>query len=285
MKVIKKGLKQVDQLIFKGKVREVYNKKLRYRNQAYQLTDEFYFPPHETANKQITMGPYGELLAIGGDLSTKRIIHAFKCGVYPMFFADQPILWWTAEIRCVIKPGHIHIGKDVRRLINQNRLILTADQAFDQVVQSCADLRKDFTWLTPERISAFKRMHAEGYCHSIEVWQDEELVGGLFGTGIGSYFYIESSFTIVTHSSKYAMVALALRMDEKNCTVLDCGIWPTSHLLSMGAEVIERKDFLELLEKGLKQPEISSNCQILFKNWDFRAAVLNMEASLNSNNK
>lgn len=270
---LKSQLLEIDTHLFKGNFKKLYNQHLKYRGKAYFLSKELFFPSHTSANKNVQMGPTGQLLAIGGDLSPERIILAFKNGIYPSSFKDQPILWWTSEIRCVILPKDIHISKVMWRLIKHNHFYLTVDSAFHDVVSACTESRQDYTWLTPDRIKSCCTLHDLGYKHSVEVWQDDQLVAGLFGFNLGSYFYISSMFTRVNHASKFAMIALSIRLAELNFSMLDCGIWPTDHLKSMGALIISREEFLKLLEESAQVPNSIENWNDLFKNWDFCEAV------------
>ena len=272
---LKSQLLKMDKCLLNGKVKSCYSRNLQYRGKAYLLTKELYFPPYSAANKNVRMGPFAELLAVGGDLTPERIIFAFKNGIYPSSLIDQPILWWTSEIRCVLFPEHIHISKVMWRLIKHNNFQLSVDQAFCDVVNACAEAREDFTWLTPDRRKSCCALHDLGYKHSVEVWQDEKLVAGLFGFTLGSYFYISSMFTRVNHASKFAMIALALRLEESNFTMLDCGTWPTDHLKSMGATIITRDEFLKFLGESILNPSPITDWNALFYKWDFCQTVKN----------
>jgi len=273
LKRVKLGLLKIDKLFFKGKIKAYYSRNFKYKGKAYKLTKDLYFPPHTSANKNVRMGAVGELLAIGGDLSTDRMIHALKNGIYPMFFNNEPILWWTSEIRCVLFPKDIHISKNIRSLIRKNNFFITVDKTFDDVVRACSESRQDYTWLNPERMALSFKLHKLGVAHSIEVWQDEKLVGGLFGIALGSCWFGDSMFARVSNTSKLAMVALTLRLEEMNFFVEDCGFWPTDHLKSMGAVIIPREEFLEILERSIQTPDIIDNWSNLFVNWDLRLAA------------
>lgn len=271
----KPQLLKMDKRFLKGTVKSFYSRHLQYKGKAYFLTKELYFPPHTSSNKNIRMGPEDQLLAVGGDLTPERIILAFKNGIYPASVKGQPILWWTSEIRCVLFPDHIHISKVMWRLIKHNNFHLTVDKAFRDVVDACTETRENYTWLTPDRINSCCKLHDLGYKHSVEVWQDEKLVAGLFGFTLGSYFYISSMFTRVNHASKFALIALAIRLEELNYSMLDCGTWSTEHLKSMGAVVIQRDEFLEQLNQSIEVPDVCENWKDLFNNWDFCQAVKN----------
>lgn len=273
---VKAGLVMLDDRIFNGKIKSFHSRYVKYRGKAYVLTQDLYFPPHTASNKNVKMGPAGELLAIGGDLEPDRLIHAKKRGIYIEVLNDHPILWWTSEIRCVIFPENIHISKIMRRVIRQkNGFHLTVDKAFHDVVIGCTELRGDYVWLTSEYMSSYFRLHKLGVAHSVEVWREENLVGGLFGVAFGSYFYVESKFTRVNHTSKLAIIALSLRLRELNYSLVDCGIWPTDHLKSLGATIISRDSFLEILDQSVQIPDRVEDWEELFENWDFKQAAEN----------
>ncbi len=278
----KTGLLKIDDIVLNGILKAFYIRNIKYRGKAYELTDDLYFPPHTDSNKSIRMGSTGELLAIGGDWKADRIIHAYKSGVYPVSFKDQPILWWTSEVHCVMKPNEIHIAKNMRTLIRQDKFKLTVDKAFQAVVSACSETRKGYTWLTHEQVEAFHNLYALGFAHSVEVWQDEKLVGGLFGISFGSYFHGESMFARVNHASKLAYIALSLRLAEMDNFIMDCGIWPTEHMKSLGATVISRDEFLKILDISKDVPDVINNWEDLFNNWDLKQAVEQHQNGLTS---
>jgi leucyl/phenylalanyl-tRNA--protein transferase len=272
---VKQGLNGIDESLFQGKLMKLYSQHIKYRGKAYVLTEDLFFPPHTSANKNVRYGPAGELLAVGGDLSPERMIEAYKNGIRPASFKDEPFLWWTSEIRCVLYPKDIHISKSMQRVIRKNNFCLTVDKAFQEVVRSCSEIRKDYTWLTPERIAATCKLHELGIAHSVEVWQDEKLVGGFFGVAFGSYVQVESMFSRVDNASKFADIAFTLRLGELNCLPIDCGIWPTDHQIGMGTIIIPRDEFLKILEQTWQEPALVTNWENLFVNWDFIQAVKN----------
>lgn len=272
---VKLGLIKIDEIFFKGNLKKYYCRNFMYRGKAYALTEDLYFPPHTASNKAVKLGPEGELLAVGGDLSPDRMIHAYKNGIYPLYFEDQPILWWTSEIRCVLFPGDVHISKTMLRVIKSKKFHLTIDKAFHDVVSSCAETRKEYTWITSERIESSDKLHELGFAHSVEVWLDEKLVGGLYGVTIGAYFSIESMFSWENHTSTLAFIALAIRLGELDYALFDCGFWPTGHLKSLGVSVISRQQFFEILDCSIKKPAITEEWGTLLDNWDFKLAVQN----------
>lgn len=273
LKKVKSGILKIDMLFLKGNIRACHSRYFKYRGKAYKLTKDIYFPPHIASNSNVRMGPSGELLAIGGDLSSERIIYAFKNGIYPMFFKNDPILWWTSNTRCILYLEKLHIGRDVKKFLKNQKFNLTTDTAFEDVVNACSELRKGDTWLTSERIDASIKLHESGFAHSVEIWINNNLIGGLFGILIGSYFYLESMFMRIDHSSKVAFIALSLRLKELDFFMIDLGIWPTDNLLNYGAEVINRDEYLKLVNKSISMLDTSIEWGELFENWDLKRAV------------
>jgi leucyl/phenylalanyl-tRNA--protein transferase len=195
------------------------------------------------------------LLAAGGDLSPTRLINAYTHGIFPWYNQDEPILWWSPVPRCVIYPEDVHISRRLRRHYNQGVFTLSTDKAFEQVINACADSRRDLegTWIGSEICEAYYRLHTLGIAHSLEVWQDDELVGGIYGVGLGGLFYGESMFSHVTDASKIALVALCQQLELWGYELLDCQI-SNPHLKSMGAVEISRETFKRHL-KAAKQPD------------------------------
>lgn len=197
------------------------------------------FPPTD----QALDNPQG-LLAVGGDLSPTRLINAYRHGIFPWYSDDQPVLWWSPSPRCVIYPGAVHISRRLRRHYNQGQYSLAADQAFAGVIEACAAPRRDQdeTWITTEMTSAYIQLHEMGIAHSVEVYAGNELVGGIYGLALGDVFFGESMFSERGNTSKIALVALCLQLQQWGFTLLDCQV-SNSHLLSMGAQEISRQDF------------------------------------------
>ena len=195
------------------------------------------------------------LLAAGGDLSPTRLINAYKHGIFPWYNQDEPILWWAPVPRCVIYPVAVHISKRLRRHYNQSVFTLSIDTAFEQVINACADTRRDHegTWIGTDICEAYYRLHTLGIAHSLEVWQDDALVGGIYGLGLGSVFFGESMFSRVTDASKIALVALCQQLHAWGYELLDCQI-SNPHLISMGAIEISGDTFKQHL-KTTKGPD------------------------------
>jgi leucyl/phenylalanyl-tRNA--protein transferase len=202
------------------------------------------FPPTEQALDY----PRG-LLAAGGDLSTTRLVNAYRHGIFPWYSEGQPILWWSPAPRCVLYPYSVHISRRLRRRYNQGRFTLTADRAFDRVIKACAAPRhgQDGTWITEEMCRAYISLHCLGYAHSVEVWLGNDLAGGLYGLALGNVFFAESMFSDHVDASKVALVALCRQLHDWNFSLLDCQI-SNPHLESMGAVEIERDEFNTHLE-------------------------------------
>jgi leucyl/phenylalanyl-tRNA--protein transferase len=189
------------------------------------------------------------LLAAGGDLSPSRLLNAYRHGIFPWYSEGEPILWWSPVPRCVLYPERVHISRRLRRRYNQDQFQVTADQAFEQVIEACAESRgeNEGTWITSDMSTAYIRLHELGYAHSVEVWREDELVGGIYGLALGSVFFGESMFSRVTDASKIGLVALCRQLQQWQFTLLDCQI-SNPHLRSMGAEEIARDEFQRHLE-------------------------------------
>jgi leucyl/phenylalanyl-tRNA--protein transferase len=202
------------------------------------------FPPTEQALDY----PRG-LLAAGGDLSTTRLVNAYRRGIFPWYSEGQPILWWSPAPRCVLFPHSVHVSRRLRRRYNQGRFSLTADRAFADVISACAAPRQDQdeTWITGEMRQAYISLHDLGVAHSVEVWLGNELAGGLYGLALGKVFFAESMYSDHVDASKIALVALCRQLHDWGFGLLDCQI-SNPHLVSMGAVEIERDEFDNHLE-------------------------------------
>lgn len=195
------------------------------------------------------------LLAAGGNLTPRRLLRAYRMGIFPWYSADQPILWWSPDPRLVLLPECLKVSRSLRKTLRKGLFSITADTAFEQVVAACAGPRQGEpgTWITSEMFRAYCRLHRLGHAHSIETWQQGELVGGLYGVSLGRVFYGESMFSWISDASKIALVALAAQLQRWEFAVIDCQV-TTAHLLSMGAVDIPRSSFLQLLECYCPQP-------------------------------
>lgn len=189
------------------------------------------------------------LLAIGGDLSAERIITAYRKGIFPWFSEGEPILWWSPSTRAVINPALCHISKSMKRLLKKRPFTVTINHAFAEVIRHCAQPREAQadTWITNAMIAAYSKLHQQGVAHSLEVWQEDKLVGGLYGVCVGSLFCGESMFSKVSNSSKVAFIALNQHLSRFQGTLIDCQM-PTAHLASLGVKALPRQAFMDYLQ-------------------------------------
>lgn len=208
------------------------------------------FPPLERALRE----PNG-LLAAGGDLTPARLIQAYRHGCFPWYQEGQPLLWWSPDPRTVLLPDELHVSHSLRKLMRQKHFEVTLDQDFASVIRACAAPRTyaDGTWITPEMQDAYIALHAQGLAHSVEVWRDGNLVGGLYGLAIGQLFFGESMFSFESNASKVGFVTLVERLKSWGFRLIDCQM-PTQHLHSFGARAIARSEFRDYLHQYLDQP-------------------------------
>ena len=208
----------------------------------YFLSKELYFPPSTQTS------PEG-VLAIGGDLSPERLLLAYQNGIFPWFNEDEPILWWCPEERMVLFFEDLKISKSMRNIINQKKFNITFNTAFREVITHCKKaFRKgqEGTWITNEMVEAYCKLNNLGIAKSVEVWQDNELVGGLYGIDLGHVFCGESMFSSVSNASKVAFIYLAKQLEFAGYRLLDCQVY-NDHLASLGCVEIDREDFLTLI--------------------------------------
>ncbi len=198
------------------------------------------FPPVEHALDQ----PDG-LLAAGGSLTTRRLVEAYSLGIFPWFNEGDPILWWSPDPRTVLQPSRLHVSHSLRKKLRKEAFLVTIDRAFARVLDGCAAPRAGDTgtWLGPPMRRAYTALHTAGLAHSIEVWMDGELAGGIYGVAIGRMFFGESMFSRRTDASKIAMARLAAQLDRWAYPLIDCQL-ETDHLLSLGAEHMSRRRFV-----------------------------------------
>lgn len=203
------------------------------------------FPPVE----QALLDPDG-LLAVGGDLSPQRLLNAYQHGIFPWYTEGEPILWWSPDPRCVLFPEKLKISRSLRKTLRKGLFELRMDTAFEAVMRACAENRPNQkgTWITEDILQAYVNMHQLGFAHSVECWQDGQLVGGLYGMAIGKVFFGESMFSRKTDASKVAMVYLCEYLKQHDFKLIDSQVY-TQHLESLGAELIPRTRFVELLEQ------------------------------------
>jgi leucyl/phenylalanyl-tRNA---protein transferase len=221
------------------------------------------FPPVELALRD----PNG-LLAAGGDLSTTRLLDAYRRGIFPWFGEGDPLLWWSPDPRMVLHVDELHVSRSLRRTIRSGRFRVTMDTAFHHVMGGCAEPRGDHagTWITPEMMAAYGRLATLGYAHSIEAWEGDALAGGLYGVALGRMFFGESMFSRVSDASKVAFVHLVMQLRRWEMPLIDCQM-STAHLSSLGAREISRAAFLRQVGRLVSRPIVPAP-------WQFDANVL-----------
>ncbi|UJF19885.1 leucyl/phenylalanyl-tRNA--protein transferase [Vibrio sp. SS-MA-C1-2] len=212
------------------------------------------FPNVETAVDD----PDG-LLAFGGDLKPERLVSAYRHGIFPWFSEQDPLLWWSPSVRALINPTSFKPSKSLRKFIRKTNYKVTVNQQARDVIRLCAETRSaDQTWITEEMQEAYYQLHQQGHCHSIEVWSDDQLVGGLYGILVGELFCGESMFSLKDNSSKVALWALAVQLLKHGGKMIDCQMI-TPHLTSLGAEAVQREPFITQLQQWRENP-IDSHC-------------------------
>lgn len=212
---------------------------------------DLHFPPVNSAS------PEG-LLAVGGDLRPDRLLEGYRHGIFPWYSDDQPILWWSPDPRTVLCPDKLHISRSLKRSLRPGLFNVTLDKCFRDVMQHCAGPRPQYpdggTWITAEMLEAYTRLHTLGYAHSVETWQEGQLVGGLYGVALGGAFFAESMFMKVDDASKVALVSLVRQLQARGFRIIDCQ-QSSPHVMAFGAETIPRRDFLNHLTAALNMTE------------------------------
>jgi len=204
-------------------------------------------------------GPEG-LLAVGGDLSPRRLLRAYGRGIFPWFSDGEPILWWSPDPRFVLIPAEAHAPRSLKKIINKGIFQLTCDRAFSDVIDGCAQPRpdQDGTWITAGMSSAYRKLHELGYAHSLEAWQKKNLAGGLYGIALGRCFFAESMFHVQSDASKVVFFALAGALQKMGFVIIDCQ-FHAAHLAAWGARPIPRREYLEWLRRGLAYKTLRGN--------------------------
>ena len=221
---------------------------------VYQLPEEHLFPKVELAEAD-------GLLAVGGDLSPQRLLMAYQLGIFPWYSEESPILWWSPDPRLVLYPADLRISRSMRPVLRKHFFQITYDRAFSDVIAACEDIPRadqDGTWLNREMAEAYIALHVAGFAHSVEVWKDGELVGGLYGIALGRTFFGESMFSKVSNASKAGFIHLVKRLEMLHFAIVDCQVH-TPHLESLGASEIPRKDFISTMQAGLTSPTLRGN--------------------------
>ena len=208
----------------------------------HQLSSEHIFPSALSANND-------GIVAIGGDLDPKRILQAYKQGIFPWFESDDYLVWWSPDPRMVLFPAKLKISKSTKKILKDGSFNVTFNQSFDQVVECCASVKRcgqNGTWITEGLKKAYNLLHKEGHAFSVEVWKDFELVGGLYGIDLGDVFCGESMFSKENNASKIGFIHLIKELTKNGYKLIDCQV-PSAHLKSLGAEEISREQFLNFL--------------------------------------
>jgi leucyl/phenylalanyl-tRNA---protein transferase len=217
----------------------------------YKLNNSMTFPHPSLANED-------GILAVGGDLSPKRLMLAYGNGIFPWFSEEEPILWWSPDPRFILYPQEIKISKSMSKLLRKNIYTITFDTCFREVISKCGSLRSEGTWITAKMIEAYCKLHELGFAHSVETWYDGQLVGGLYGVSLGACFFGESMFSTMNNASKAAFIVLTEQLIEKGFLLIDCQVH-TKHLESLGGKSIPRKEFLSILEESLRSKTLRGN--------------------------
>ncbi len=218
----------------------------------YLLNDSLVFPHPSLSNED-------GIIAVGGDLSVKRLILAYENGIFPWYNDTDPIIWWSPDPRFVLFPEKIKISKSTRQVIRNSGFSITYDTVFESVIQNCQQIdrgaQRRGTWITEDMLQAYIKLHEAGYAHSVEVWKEDKLVGGLYGVSIGKCFFGESMFHLASNASKVALADLTSNLHRHGFWLIDCQ-QETDHLKRLGAEAISRMDFLQYLEKNKEEQSI-----------------------------
>ena len=210
----------------------------------FLLSNELYFPPVTEADEE-------GILAIGGDLSTQRLLLAYRNGIFPWYSDDEPIIWWCPNPRFVLFPDEIKISKSMRAVIKKQTYSFTINNCFNNVIKNCKTINREGqsgTWISEEFIDAYTNLHNLGYALSAETWKNNKLVGGLYGVKMGNIFFGESMFSLSPNASKFAFIQLVQHLKNEGVKLIDCQVY-TNHLESLGAKMIDRNDFMRLLEQ------------------------------------
>lgn len=215
----------------------------------FPLNDKIEFPPVHLADEE-------GLLAFGGDLSAERLLLAYRSGIFPWYNEEEPIIWWCPDPRFVLFPQQLKVSKSMGSVLRNGKFRFTINRAFKQVIQNCKTIireEQDGTWINPAIEKAYTTLHEIGYAHSAEAWMNGELVGGLYGIRMGNIFFGESMFSKASNASKFAFIKYVQQLQKEGVVLIDCQVY-TEHLESLGAGMIERKDFIELLNNNIKKP-------------------------------
>mgnify|MGYP001803444947 CR=1 FL=1 len=216
---------------------------------VFWLTEEHIFPHPELANEE-------GILAVGGDLHPDRLLLAYQNGIFPWYSPGEPIIWWSPDPRFVLFPADLKVSKSMKQILRKQVFKVTINQAFREVMRQCQKTKRKGqagTWITDEMINSYAKLHWKGIAHSVEVWENDELVGGLYGVSFGKCFFGESMFSHKSNASKAGFLTLVKVLEREGFALIDCQVH-SDHLESLGAGMISRKAFLSQLETHLSQP-------------------------------
>lgn len=232
----------------------------------FELNRQFIFPSPELATDS-------GLLAIGGGLEPERILKAYKTGIFPWFNPGEIPQWWSPDPRFVLFPEALKVSKSMKQVLKKKTFRITFDQDFLGVIKGCQEIFRPGqfgTWISDEMVEAYHVLHKQGFIHSVEVWESNKLVGGLYGGAIGNCFFGESMFSKVSNASKAGFITMVKNLQKHNFEIIDCQIH-TDHLESLGAEMISRKSFLKIVENNqdapLKKQSWNDVFQTEFEKW------------------
>lgn len=211
---------------------------------AYQLTNELFFPPVSEASED-------GCVAVGGDLSSERLMLAYRSGIFPWYSDNEPIMWYSLDPRFVLFPDKLYVSRSMRQVLKKAEFSVTFNQDFGGVINACKSMQRvgqDGTWITNEMVDAYLKLNEMGHAKSVEVWKEDQLVGGMYGIDLGTIFCGESMFSTVSNASKVALIAFIEKFKSEGGQMFDCQVH-TNHFESMGAEMIPREKFLTYLKK------------------------------------
>jgi leucyl/phenylalanyl-tRNA--protein transferase len=220
------------------------------------------FPPVEDAT------PEG-VLAVGGNLSPGMLLSAYSQGIFPWYTDGEPILWWSPDPRFVLFPDELHVSKSMKKALRKGGFNYSLDRCFEQIIRGCRTVPRhdqNGTWITGEMLEAYTELHHLGYAHSIEVWREGQLAGGMYGVSLGCCFFGESMYSLVPNASKAALIRFIGLMRSKGFTMLDCQVH-SEHLSTLGARMIPRREFMRLLKSGLGNETYRGNWGTSFRNF------------------
>ncbi len=194
------------------------------------------------------------IVAVGGDLSSERLIRAYSQGIFPWYSEGEPILWWSPDPRFVLFPAEIHVSRSMKRILEKGKFRITIDRDFSAVIDGCRQPRigEPETWITSEMLAAYCRLHEIGFAHSVEAWQGEDLVGGVYGVSLGGLFFAESMFYRRSNASKTALIVLGRFLRRRGCAMIDCQVH-SPHVASLGGRMIPRRRYIEILEREIQR--------------------------------